>query len=158
MPLAKQYNETTGFIPCDLENESVAKALEFAYDDWCIAQVAKALNKTGDFEKLTERSRRYTRYFDKQTGFMRGVNSNGSWKPPFNPRFSNHRADEYVEGNAWQWSWFVPHDVQGLIALHGGEKQFASKLDSLFSTSSSIEGENFIDGYLRIDRPICAWK
>jgi len=142
MPLAKQYNEATGFIPCDLENESVAKALEFAYDDWCIAQVAKALNKTGDFEKLTERSRRYTRYFDKGTGFMRGVNSDGSWKTPFHPRFSNHRADEYVEGNAWQWSWFVPHDVQGLIALHGGEKQFASKLDSLFSTSPSIEGEN----------------
>ena len=142
MPLAKYYNEANGFIPCDRENESVSKALEFAYDDWCIAQVAKGMDRTSDYEKLTERSKRYTKYFDKRIGFMRGVNADGSWKVPFNPRFSNHRVDEYVEGNSWQWSWFVPHDVQGLIALHGGEKQFALKLDSLFSAGSAIEGEN----------------
>lgn len=142
MPVGKYFNETMGFIPCDKENESVSKALEYAYNDWCIAQVAKALGKTKDYEKFTERSKRYAKYFDKKTGFMRGVNSDGSWKTPFNPRFSNHRVDEYVEGNAWQWSWFVPHDVRGLVALHGGEQQFITKLDSLFSTASSIDGTN----------------
>jgi len=73
---------------------------------------------------------------------MRGVNADGSWKTPFNPRFSNHRRDEYVEGNSWQWSWFVPHDIDGLIALHGGRKPFIQKLDSLFSVQSDIDGNN----------------
>ncbi|MBT1689709.1 GH92 family glycosyl hydrolase [Dawidia soli] len=145
MPLAKYYNETLGFIPCDKENESVAKALEYAYNDWCIAQMAKALGKTADYEKYTERGKRYARYFDKATGFMRGVNSDKSWKTPFSPRFSNHGKSEYVEGNAWQWSWFVPHDVEGLVALQGGKELFIKKLDSLFSISSEIEGENKSD-------------
>ncbi|HEY5748454.1 MAG TPA: GH92 family glycosyl hydrolase [Chryseolinea sp.] len=142
MPVGKYYNETLGFIPCDKDNESVSKALEYAYDDWCIAQMAKALGKTKDYEKFMERSRRYVKYFDKRVGFMRGVNADGSWKTPFNPRFSNHRRDEYVEGNSWQWSWFVPHDIDGLMALHGGRKPFIQKLDSLFSVQSDIEGNN----------------
>jgi predicted alpha-1,2-mannosidase len=142
MPKAKYYNEKLGFIPSDKENESVSKALEFAYNDWCIAQMAKALGKDSDYKKFSERSKRYVRYFDAKTGFMRGVNTDGSWKSPFNPRFSNHRKDEYVEGNSWQWSWFVPHDVPGLIALHGGKDQFLKKLDSLFEVSSVVDGEN----------------
>jgi len=142
MPRAKYYNETLGFIPSDKENESVSKALEFAYNDWCISQMAKALGKEADYRKFSERSKRYARYFDVKTGFMRGVNADGSWKSPFNPRFSNHRKDEYVEGNSWQWSWFVPHDVPGLIALHGGREQFLCKLDSLFKVSSAVDGEN----------------
>jgi predicted alpha-1,2-mannosidase len=142
MPRAKYYNETLGFIPSDKENESVSKALEFAYNDWCIAQMAKALGKEADYKKFSERSKRYAHYFDKSTGFMRGVNEDGSWKTPFNPRYSNHRKDEYVEGNSWQWSWFVPHDVPGLIALYGGQDQFLIKLDSLFSTSAAVEGNN----------------
>jgi len=142
MPKAINYNATLGFIPCDKENESVSKALEYAYDDWCIAQFAQALGKKDDYQKYMERSKRYVRYFDKRTGFMRGVNSDGSWKTPFNPRFSNHGRSEYVEGNAWQWAWFVPHDVKGLIDLYGGEKAFLTRLDSLFSVSSVVEGEN----------------
>lgn len=142
MPKAKYYNEKMGFIPADKENESVSKALEFAYNDWCIAQMAKALGKEDDYRKFSERSKRYARYFDKKVGFMRGVNTDGSWKSPFNPRYSNHRRDEYVEGNAWQWSWFVPHDVPGLISLYGGEKAFLTKLDSLFSTTSAVDGNN----------------
>jgi predicted alpha-1,2-mannosidase len=142
MPMAKYYNETLGFIPSDKENESVSKALEFAYNDWCIAQMAKALGKEADYKKFSARSKYYVRYFDSKSGFMRGVNLDGSWKTPFNPRFSNHRKDEYVEGNSWQWSWFVPHDVPGLIALHGGEKQFIDKLDSLFVESSVVDGTN----------------
>jgi predicted alpha-1,2-mannosidase len=142
MPKAKYYNMTLGFIPADKENESVSKALEFAYNDWCIAQMAKALGKDDDYKKFSERSKRYVKYFDKQTGFMRGLNADGSWKSPFNPRYSNHRRDEYVEGNAWQWSWFVPHDVPGLIALYGGEQPFLKKLDSLFVVSSVVDGTN----------------
>jgi predicted alpha-1,2-mannosidase len=142
MPKAKYYNATLGFIPCDKENESVSKALEYAYNDWCIASMAKALGKTADYEKYLERSKRYAQYFDKSTGFMRGKKSDGNWKLPFNPRFSNHREDEYVEGNAYQWSWFVPHDVDGLVALHGGKEKFIQRLDSLFSVSSQIEGNN----------------
>lgn len=142
MPNAKYYNETLGFIPSDKENESVSKALEFAYNDWCISQMAKALGKDADYKKFSARAKRYVRYFDEKTGFMRGVNSDGSWKTPFNPRFSNHRKDEYVEGNSWQWSWFVPHDVPGLIALHGGRDQFLNKLDSLFAEPSVVDGHN----------------
>lgn len=142
MPKAKYFNEALGFIPCDKENESVSKALEYAYDDWCIAMMASSLGKSADYENFLERSTRYRKYFDKSTGFMRGRNVDGSWKTPFNPKFSNHRRDEYVEGNAWQWSWFVPHDIDGLIALHGGKELFTKKLDSLFSVSSEITGEN----------------
>jgi len=142
MPVGKYYNDKLGFIPCDKENESVSKALEYAYNDWCIAQMARTLGKTQDYQRFMERSKRYATYFDKSTGYMRGVTSARTWKTPFNPRFSNHRSDEYVEGNAYQWSWFVPHDVPGLIALHGGKQQFLSKLDSLFTTSSAVDGGN----------------
>jgi predicted alpha-1,2-mannosidase len=142
MPKAKKYNENLGYIPADQENESVSKALEFAYNDWCIAQMAKALGKDADYKKYFERSKRYVKYFDARVGFMRGINTDGSWKTPFNPRFSNHRKDEYVEGNAWQWSWFVPHDVKGLIGLYDSEEAFTLKLDSLFNTSSTVDGNN----------------
>jgi predicted alpha-1,2-mannosidase len=142
MPKAKYYNQTLGFIPCDKENESVSKALEYAYNDWCIAQMAKALGKTADYDKFSARSKRYQLYFDKSTGFMRGKKADGTWKTPFNPRFSNHREDEYVEGNAYQWSWFVPHDVDGLVALHGGKAAFTARLDSLFAAKSDLEGQN----------------
>ena len=142
MPMAKYYNETLGFIPSDKENESVSKALEFAYNDWCIAQMANALGQDSDYKKFMERSKRYVKYFDKSVGFMRGLNADGSWKIPFNPRYSNHRKDEYVEGNSWQWSWFVPHDVPGLMALHGSKEQFIRKLDSLFLESSVVDGNN----------------
>jgi len=140
-PMAKQYNEELGFIPADLENESVSKALEYAYNDWCIAQMAKDLGKTDDYEIFMERSKRYQKYFDKETGFMRGVNQDGTFRKPFDPAFSNHRVDDYVEGNAWQWTWFVPHDVDGLVDLMGGKEKFSTKLDELFATSSEIKGE-----------------
>ena len=73
---------------------------------------------------------------------MRGKLLSGSWRTPFNPKYSNHASDDYVEGTAWQWTWFVPQDIQGLIDLMGGKKGFVLKLDSLFSTSSELEGEN----------------
>jgi predicted alpha-1,2-mannosidase len=141
MPKAIYYNNTMEFIPSDLENESVSEALEYAYNDWCIAQMAKELGREDDYRIFLERSKRYKRYYDKETGFMRGVNSDGSWKTPFNPRYSRHRMDDYTEGNAFQWTWFVPHDVDGLEALMGGRQSFLAKLDTLFLTDSRIEGE-----------------
>lgn len=141
MPEAKKYNETLGFIPADLENESVSKALEYAYNDWCIAQMARDLGKMEEYQKYLERSTRYRKYFDKETGFMRGKNSDGQWREPFNPRYSRHRKDDYTEGNAWQWTWFAPHDVPGLVELMGGVDAFRIRLDSLFIVSSEIEGE-----------------
>lgn len=137
----KEYREY-GYIPCDLENESVSKTLEYAYNDWCIAQMAKALDKEDDYLFFLKASRNYANLFDKSTGFMRGKNAAGNWKTPFSPLYSNHRADEYTEGNAWQYSWFVPHDPEGLIALYGGKEAFLNKLDSLFTHMANLEGEN----------------
>ncbi|MFB0907092.1 MAG: glycoside hydrolase family 92 protein, partial [Spirosomataceae bacterium] len=139
--ITKKYNEERGFIPADLENESVAKALEYAYDDWCIAQMAEKLGKEADYKYFMERSKRYQQYFDKETGFMRGVNQDKSFRVPFDPKYSQHRTDDYVEGNAWQWTWFVPHDVPGLVNLMGGKDKFTAKLDELFSTSSELSGD-----------------
>ena len=129
------------YIPWDLENESVSKTLEYAYDYWCVAQMAKALNKEDDYLLFIGYSRYYTHIFDPATGFMRGKSATGLWKEPFSPLYSKHRDDEYTEGNAWQYSWFVPHDVEGLIQLHGGPEAFGRKLDSLFTIDSQLEGE-----------------
>jgi predicted alpha-1,2-mannosidase len=142
MPMGKFYNETMDYIPADLENESVSKALEYAYNDWCIAQMAKDLGKIGDYNLFMKRSKKYTQYYDTITGFMRGKNADGQWRVPFDPRFSKHRKDDYTEGNAYQWSWFVPHDVPGLIDLVGGKETFIKNLDVLFSTSSELVGDD----------------
>jgi putative alpha-1,2-mannosidase len=129
-----------GYIPADWENESVSKTLEYAYDDWCIARMAEELGETIDERDYDNRALYYRNVFDPGTGFMRGKLSDGTWKEPFSPRFSSHRQDEYTEGTAWQYSWFVPHDVQGLIDLMGGRDAFIVKLDELFDQSSEIEG------------------
>ena len=141
MPMSKYYKNTIGYIPCDREHESVAKALEYAYDDWCIAQFAEALGDTENQAKYARFAKAYEFYFDKETRFMRGLDSKGEWRTPFNPRSSEHRNDDYCEGTAWQWTWFVPHDVPGLISLMGGEDAFVNKLDSLFTVESAMEGE-----------------
>jgi predicted alpha-1,2-mannosidase len=140
-PIGKFYNDTKGYIPSDKDVESVAKALEYAYNDWCMVHMAKALGKTEDAAIYEERAKRYAQYFDKETGFMRGKMEDGSWREPFNPKHSRHREDDYCEGNAWQWTWFVPHDVPGLVELFGGKEPFIAKLDELFTTSSELEGE-----------------
>ena len=140
LDLYKKY----GFIPYDLLDESVTITLEFAYDDWCVAQMAKALGKTDDYEYFSERSKAYAFLFDKGTGFMRGKAQDGkSWHEPFDPKFSSHRVHaDYTEGNAWQHSWFVLHDVENLISLHGGKDAFNNKLEQLFTESSEITGDN----------------
>ena len=141
MPMARYYKNALGYIPCDRENESVAKALEYAYDDWCISQLAGAVGDYKNKEKYEKFAKAYELYFDPSTRFMRGVDSKGKWRTPFNPRASNHRNDDYCEGTAWQWTWFVPHDIEGLVKLMGGEDAFVGKLDSLFTASSELEGD-----------------
>ncbi|MBN1599159.1 MAG: GH92 family glycosyl hydrolase [Bacteroidales bacterium] len=141
MPKSKMLIEKYGFVPCDLENASVSQGLEFAYNFWCIATMAKSLGKNDIAEEYYKKAQSYKFYFDKETGFMRGKNLDGSWKNPFDPRYSDHWKTPYVEGNAWQWSWYVPHDVSGLMDLHGGPEMFAVKLDSLFMVDSEVLGE-----------------
>ncbi len=141
MPKAKLYEEQYGFVPCDLEKASVSKALEFAYNYWAIARMAQDMGEEDLAQEFFEKSKRYTTYYDSEVGFMRGKRLDGSWDEPFHPRYSSHWNTPYVEGNAWQWTWYVPHDVDGLIELMGGQEAFGVKLDSLFTTSSEVLGE-----------------
>ena len=123
-----------GYIPWNLEpeNETVAKALEYCAADDGVAKVAKLLGKKDDYEYFFNRSRSYKKYYDPETRFMRAVGTDGKFRLPFNPFFAEHRTNDYTEGNAWQYTFLVPHDVKGLINLFGSDKAFMSKLDSLF--------------------------
>lgn len=132
-------------IPAEKVSESVAKALEYAVDDWGIAQMAKSLGKTDDYNYFTKRYQLYKQYFDPSLGFMRGKMANGSWRTPFDPRASKHRDDDYTEGNSWQYTFLVPQDVEGLIALFGGDKPFIKKLDSLFIVPADLGKESSPD-------------
>lgn len=134
------YNKL-GYIPADKISQSVAKSEEVAIDDWSVASVAKKLGKTEDAEYFTKRSLSYKSYFDKETGFMRGKLSNGEWTTPFDPAFSNHEGSDYTEGNAWQYLWLVPQDVNGLIELLGGKEKFADKLEQFFNVKEGVTGE-----------------
>ncbi len=129
-----------GYIPCDLFNEAVAYDMEYALADGAAARAAEALGKDDDARYFTERSHSYRNYFDPVTGFMRGRDAKGGWRTPFNPFASTHRADDYCEGNAWQYTWLVPHDVAGLQACFGSREAMIAKLDSLFTVSSVVEG------------------
>lgn len=142
MPQAKYWKNKIGYVPCDKDNEAVAKALEYAYNDWCISAFAESLGDAANHEKYAKFAEGYKTYFDPSTRFMRGLDSKGNWRTPFNPRSSTHRNDDYCEGTAWQWTWFVPHQIDGLVELMGGREGFISKLDSLFTVSSVLEGEN----------------
>ncbi len=129
------------FIPADSQVESVARALEYAIDDWCIAAMANSMGKTADAGLFSKRAKYYKHYFDDNIKFMRGKMADETWRTPFNPISSQHREDDFCEGNSWQYTWLVPHDVEGLIEIHGGEQQFLTKLDSLFSIESiKVEG------------------
>lgn len=134
-----------GYISGEDENESVSKTLEYAYDDWCILQMQKVLNSQGDFKETPivfsepqywQRSRYYENLFDPQTGFMR-PKRNGGWISPFQP---NEVTFHFTEGNSWQYSFFVPQDILGLVDLYGGRKKFAAKLDELFTTEQKLTG------------------
>ena len=126
-----------GYIPCDLFNEAVAYDMEYALADWAVAQVAKELGKTADYDYFLERSKSYRHFFDPQTRFMRGLDSKGRFRTPFNPFRSTHRADDYCEGNAWQYTWLVPHDVEGMVSLMGGRKAVLRDLTEFFDKTPS---------------------
>lgn len=138
--LYRQY----GYVPQDKMGSSVTITLEYAYDDWCIAQVAKFLGKNDDYALFMKRAHSFEPLFDKGTGFFRAKNADGSWVQPFDPYYSEHDPDKamYTEGNAWQHSWFVPQDPQGLINLFGGKAAYINKLDSLFAVPSTLKGAN----------------
>ena len=133
-----------GYVPQDKYGSSVTVTVEYAYDDWCIAQVAKKLGKMDDYATFMKRSASWRNLFDPLTGFIRAKNSDGSWVVPFDPYLSEHDEHKamYTEGNAWQHSFFVPQDVNGLANAHGSSGQFIKKLDSLFTISSEIKGAN----------------
>jgi len=130
-----------GFLEAEDENESVSKTLEYAYDDWCIAQMAKQLNREDDYKTYMERSQSWKNMFDPITGFIR-PRSNGGWLKPFDPFEVNNN---YTEANAWQYNFFVPQDIQVLINYYGGKKNFEKKLDDLFSASVKTTGREQSD-------------
>lgn len=129
------------FLQVDDENESVSKSLEYAYDDWCIAQIAKRLKMKDDELVFRKRAQSYKNLFDASSGFMR-PRKNGTWLSPF---YGNEINNHFTEGNSWQYSFYVPHDLKGLIKLHGNEIAFEKKLDDLFTTSSQTRGREQAD-------------
>ena len=139
--LGLEAYKKNGFISMDDEHESVSKTVEYAYDDWCIAQMAQILNKKEDYAYFMKRSQSWKNIFDWETGFMR-PKKNGDWDKPFDPREVNNN---YTEGNSWQYSFFVPQDIQGLIAAHGGAAKFEAKLDEMFNSESKTTGREQVD-------------
>ena len=134
------YKDKFGFVPADSIPESVSWGLEMAYYDWCIAQIAAKAGNDTLAKAYQEKAPYYKRYLDPETKLMRGVMADGSYRTPFNPRYSSHMKSDYTEGNAFQWSFFVPHDMDNFIAEIGGKKELETRLDTLFTTSSQIDG------------------
>ncbi|RYZ51346.1 MAG: glycoside hydrolase family 92 protein, partial [Chitinophagaceae bacterium] len=139
-----------GFIPADSMVESVAMGLEYSIADWGIAQMAKKMGKADDYAYFSKRAKNYQNYFDRSTGFVRGRLSTKGWRTPFSPFVSRHMKDDFSEGNAWQYTWLVPHDVEGLEKQLGGEKAFIKKLDYLFTLNVAMgeEASNDITGLI----------
>ena len=125
-----------GVVLSDDEPESVSKNLEYAFDDWCIAQMAKMLNKTADYKEYIQRAQYWKNTYNNQNGFMQ-ARANGGWYAPFEPTEINNN---YTEGNSWQYSFLAPHDIEGLMARMGGKAAFEAKLDELFTTDSKLSG------------------
>ena len=134
------YKERYGFVPADSVPESVSWGVEMAYDDWCIARIAEAAGLKDVAKEYDKRGLYYRRYWDHETRLMRPVMGDGSFRTPFNPRFSAHEKSDYTEGNAYQWSFYAPHDMEGFLQLMGGKQVLETNLDTLFTTSSRIDG------------------
>lgn len=134
------YKDKFGFVPADSIPESVSWGLEMAYYDWCIALIAAKAGNDTLAKAYQKKASYYKRYLDPETKLMRGVMADGSFRTPFNPRYSSHMKSDYTEGNAFQWSFFVPHDMDNFIAEIGGKKELETRLDTLFTTSSQIDG------------------
>ncbi|AZQ62122.1 glycoside hydrolase family 92 protein [Flammeovirga pectinis] len=122
-----------GFIPVEKEANAVSKGVEYAYDMWTVAEVAKKLGKTEEYKKYVNRALNYKKLYDKETGFLRGKDMYGVWTTPFDPmKISLLGAGDYTEGNAWHYNFFAPQDINGLIDLHGGDANFIAKIDRMF--------------------------
>lgn len=139
--LGLNFYKENGFMACDEEAESVSKTLEYAYDDWCIAQFAKATNKDRVYQQFIKRAQAYKQLYDPSTGFLRG-RIHGGWFSPFDPSEVNFN---YTEANGWQYTLFAPQDIQGLIKLMGGNKAFEAMLDKMFTTESNLSGRHQVD-------------
>ena len=136
----KSYKEFD-FIPVEQESESVSKTLEYAYDDWTIAEMAKAMNKKEVYKEYTERAQNYKNVFDPETQFMRGRFHN-TWFAPFDPYEVNFN---YTEANSWQYSFYVPQDITGFINLLGGKDKLEANLDKLFVAKDETSGRHQVD-------------
>lgn len=129
--------EKYGYIPEDIESQSVSITVEIAYDDWCVAQLAKKLGKTADYEHFMKRSAFYKNLYNAKTGFFQARNKDGNWLTPFDPlNYGGNGGSPYTEANAWQYSWYVPQNVPSLISLIGGNKLFTAKLDTFFTLAN----------------------
>lgn len=136
-----------GYVPHERASWNVSLTMEYAYDDWCIAQVAKYLNKEEEYKYYMGRSLNYRNHYDPETNFMRAKDESGNFKEPFDPMA--YHPEDYTEANAWQYHWFAPHDIPGLIDLSGGPEAFEMKLDSMFQvTQSDGESPVWISGYI----------
>ncbi|MEM6376652.1 MAG: GH92 family glycosyl hydrolase [Bacteroidota bacterium] len=142
----REYKDL-GYVPHEYGSWNVSLTLEYAYDDWCIAQVAQLLGETEDYNYFMERARSYRNHFDAETRFFRAKDKNGAFKEEWDPLA--YEPSDYCEANAWQYYWYVPQDVPDLIELTGGKTQFVSKLDQMFTTEQE-EGESpeWISGYI----------
>ncbi len=132
------YVKEKGFMPADSDVETVAKGLEYAVSDGCIALFAKDLGKADDFSYFEKRGKYYQNYFDTSVGYMRGRLSETEWRTPFDPFKAKHRSDDFCEGNSWQYTWLVPQDVDGLVELMGGREKFLAKLDEFFAAEGDM--------------------
>lgn len=137
-----KYRQEFGFIPSDKMRESIAYDMEYAIADAAIAAAARAMGDKATARKFEKRSKSYRHYLDKSTGFVRGKMTDGSWRTPFDPNAITHRTDDYCEGNAWQYTWLAPQDLDGLVKFFGGGERTVAALDTLFTTSSVLTGED----------------
>ena len=151
--------EQYGYMPEDKQSQSVSITLEQAFDDWCVAQLARYLGHEDIYKRFIGRSQNYRHIFNPSNGFFQAKTSDGSWLTPFEPlRYGANGDYPYTEGNAWQWSWYVPHDIDGLIALQGGAKAFCQRLDRFFSLEDRSGEKNdnasgFIGQYVHGNEP-----
>jgi predicted alpha-1,2-mannosidase len=127
-----------GYIPCDSLREGTSRAMEYAVDDWCIAQMAKKMGRVEDYRYFTKRGNYYKKYFDHQIGFIRPIKADGSWRAPYDPANASHSVGDFCEGNGWQYTFFAPQDPEGLIELFNGDKAFTRKLDSFFVAKGDL--------------------
>jgi predicted alpha-1,2-mannosidase len=139
--LGLEAYKKNGFISMDDEHESISKTLEYAYDDWCIAQMAQIIKNGNEVARFSKRSENWRNTFDWETGFMR-PKKNGGWDKPFDPREVNNN---FTEGNSWQYSFFVPQNIFGMIEAYGGPEKFEAKLDEMFNSESKTTGREQVD-------------